>query len=68
MQAAKIVMALLCAAALLFLLRVLLALVKERNKVSSRAVEVYLAKFIPSKKRGELIVMNAENVKRKLPA
>jgi hypothetical protein len=63
----KIVMAVLCVSATRFLLGVLWALIRERNNTSSRAVEVYFAKFIPPKKRGELIVMNPETEKRKLP-
>jgi len=61
-------MAILCVGAVTFLLRVLVALVKEEKSLPTRAVQVYFAKFIPSKKqRGELIVMNPETAKRKLP-
>jgi hypothetical protein len=66
MDAIRLIFAMLCAAALIFLLRVLLALMMERNRVSSRVVEVYFARFVP-KKRGELILMNPETGKRKLP-
>jgi hypothetical protein len=41
-----------------FLLRILIALVKEGMSVPPRAVRVYLAKFNPSRQQGELIVMN----------
>jgi hypothetical protein len=67
MNITQIVMAVLCVGAVIFLLCVLRALVREKQSRSSRAVEVYFAKFIPPKRRGELIVMNPETGKRKVP-
>jgi hypothetical protein len=67
MNITRIVMAVLCVGGVSFLLGVLRALVRERKSVSSRAVKVYFAKFIPSKKRGELIVMDLETGGRRLP-
>ena len=57
----------LCVGAVVFLLRVLAALVKEGMSLPPRAVQVHLAKFNPSRKRGELIEMNSETHDRKGP-
>jgi hypothetical protein len=56
---------LLCAGAVIFMLRVLAALLRERKSLSPPALEVYFAKFNPVKRRGELIVMNSKNYVRK---
>jgi hypothetical protein len=53
--------------AVTFLLRVLFGFLKEIRHGSQRALTVYLAKFKPSKQRGELIVMNPDALNRKLP-
>jgi hypothetical protein len=66
MNIAQIAMAVLCAGAVSFLLRMLWALAQETKNMRSRAVEVYFARFIPPRKRGELIVMNPESGSRKL--
>jgi Putative beta-barrel porin-2, OmpL-like. bbp2 len=63
----RLALAVLCSSAVIFFLRCLKALVKEASSLPSSAVKVYFAKFYPSKKRGELIVMNPEILKRKLP-
>jgi hypothetical protein len=67
MSVIRIAVAVLCGGALIFFLRCLKALVKETKSLPPSAVKVYFAKFNPSKKRGELIVMNPEILKRKLP-
>ncbi len=60
-------MVVLCAGTVSFFVRVLVALVEERISSPPHTLQVYLAKFTP-RKQGELIVMNPEAVKRKLPA
>jgi len=65
--AMKLAVAVLCICGVRFLLRFLAALLKEQRNFPPPAIKVYLAKFNPSKKRGELIVMNPETRKRKLP-
>jgi Putative beta-barrel porin-2, OmpL-like. bbp2 len=64
----KVAVAVLCGGAIIFFLRVLIALVKELRIGPASAVKVYFAKFNPSsRKRGELIVMNSEILKGKPP-
>jgi hypothetical protein len=67
----------LCFAAVIFLLRVLVALVKEAMHMPPEPVKVYLARFYPSRfhrsrfalhERGELIVMTSEEQQRKFPS
>jgi hypothetical protein len=53
-------LAVLCVGAVAFLLRVLLAFVKEEVKSRPRDLKAYLAKFNPSHRHGELVVMNLE--------
>src|SRR5579872_3593906 len=53
-----------CAGAVVFMLRFLVALLKESNG-SQRPVRVYFARFSPAKRRGELIVMNSKSYMRK---
>jgi hypothetical protein len=57
----KLVFASLCAGAVVFMLRFLIALVREGKSLSPRPVKVYFAKFNPAKRRGELIFMNPKN-------
>ena len=57
----KLVFTLLCAGAVLFMLRVLSALLKERKGLPPRPLRVYFAKFNPVKRHGELIIMNSSN-------
>ena len=54
----RLALTLLCISAVIFLLRVVVALVKEWVSLSRGTVKVYVAKFNPSGRRGELIVMN----------
>jgi len=61
-------LAALCVSAVTFLLRVLVALVKEWVGLPPRTTKLYLAKFNPPRRRGELIVMNPELGKREFPA
>ena len=61
-------MAVLCVGAVSFLLRVLLALVKEALSPPPQALRVYLAKFNPRKRQGELIVITPEVAQRKFSA
>ena len=58
----KLVFTLLCASAVLFLLRFLAALLREEQSLSPPPIKAYLARFNPPKRRGELIVMNSKNV------
>jgi len=60
-------MAVLCVGAVIFLLRALVALMKEAMSPPPRPLKVHLAKFHPCKRQGELIVMNPEASKRKFP-
>jgi len=58
----------LCAAGVLFWLRFLAAVVKEtRGRQPGLVKAYYFAKFIPSQRRGEIIVMNPDAVKPKSP-
>ena len=57
----KLVFTFLCAGAVIFLLRFLVALLREGKSLSARPVRVYFAKFNPAKRRGELISMNPKN-------
>jgi len=61
----KLVLTLLCASAVVFMLRILAALLRERKSLSPQPMRVYFAKFNPVKRRGELIVMNFKNDVRK---
>jgi Putative beta-barrel porin-2, OmpL-like. bbp2 len=54
----KLIITLLCAGAATFMARFLWALMKEGKSLPTRAVKIYFAKFNPSKRRGELILMN----------
>jgi Putative beta-barrel porin-2, OmpL-like. bbp2 len=65
--AIRVAMLMLCAGAVTFWLRLLWAFLKEGKALQPRAVKIYFAKFTPSKKRGELIVMNPQTGSRKLP-
>jgi len=57
----KLVLAVLCAGAAAFMLRILSALLKERKRLAPQPLRVYFAKFSPIQRRGELIVMNSKN-------
>jgi hypothetical protein len=57
----KVVSASLCAGAVVFMLRFLVALLREEKSLSPRPVRVYFARFNPVKRRGELIFMNPKN-------
>jgi hypothetical protein len=61
----KLVFASLCVGAAVFMLRFLVALLREVRNLSQRPERVYFAKFNPSKRRGELMVMNPEARKSK---
>ena len=60
----KLIFTLLCAGAVLFMLRVLNALLEESKSLSRHPLRVYFAKFNPVKRRGELIIMNSKNYVR----
>ena len=62
----KLALALLCVGAVSFLLRVLVALVKEGTQVPPRAAKFYLARFKPSRP-GALVVMRPEVTERRFP-
>jgi hypothetical protein len=51
----------LCVGAVIFMLRILAALLTERKSLSPGTVRVYFAKFDPVKRPGELIIMNSKN-------
>jgi hypothetical protein len=57
----KLVFTALCAGAVLFMLRVLIALLGERKNLSLRPPTRYFAKFNPAKRSGELMIMNSKN-------
>jgi hypothetical protein len=63
----RVVMAVLCVGAVAFLLCVLVALVREWMRLTSRTEMFYLSKFNPSEARGELVVMNSEDIKSRFP-
>ena len=56
----KLIFGFLCAGAVIFFLRVLVALLEEWKNLSVRPVRAYFMKFNPAKRRGELIYMNSE--------
>jgi len=56
----KIALLILCICAVAFLLRVLAALVMEGMRVPPGGVTVHFAKFNPSRRSRQLIVMNPE--------
>jgi hypothetical protein len=62
----KLVFAIVCAGTVVFMLRFLVALVGERTHLPPR-MKLYFARFDPSRKHGELIVMNPEVRKYKFP-
>lgn len=57
MKITGMVMALVCAGSVTFLLTVLMALIREATSGPPSAVKALVTKFIPRRKRGELIVM-----------
>jgi hypothetical protein len=61
----KLVFTILCAGAVVFMLRFATALLKEARRRAPQSQTVYFAKFKPSMRRGELIVMNSKNDVRK---
>ena len=63
----KLVPIIVCATAVAFMMRFLIALLKEGKSQPPQRVKVHFAKFIPSKRRGELIVIKPEALQRKLP-
>ncbi len=73
----RVAMAVLCVAAVCFLLRVLAALVKEAMRLPPEPVKVYLAKFSPSRSHtsrsyafrqtGELVPMTSDAQQRNFP-
>ena len=62
----RVALALLCIGAVSFLLRVLVALVKEGIHVPPRTAKLYFARFKPSR-QGELVVMRPEIQRREFP-
>jgi hypothetical protein len=74
----KVVLTMLCVGAVIFLLRVLAAFVREAMHAPPVPVKLYLAKFYPSKasplrkisyrQRGELVIINAQSRISKLPS
>ena len=60
----KLAFALLCVAAVSFLLRVLCALLKETASRTHRPIPAFMAKFHPAR-QGELIVMHSSGLNRK---
>ncbi|MGO9126797.1 MAG: outer membrane beta-barrel protein [Terriglobales bacterium] len=56
----KSVFGVLCATAVIFMLRVLAALLQE-GKSQPQPMKVYFAKFNPVRRRGELIIMDTKN-------
>jgi hypothetical protein len=62
--AMRVALAILCIGAVAFLLYVLTALLNELTSLPSRAVRGHFAKFNPSRRRGQLVEMNAESKRR----
>jgi hypothetical protein len=60
----RVALAILCVGAVMFLLRVLTALVKEWMSSPPNGVRVHFTKFNPSLRRGELIEMKPVQVRR----
>jgi hypothetical protein len=58
----------LCIGAVAFLLRVLTAYVKEALRLPSGPVRAQLAKFNPSRRRGQLIEMSSEPQVARMPS
>jgi hypothetical protein len=56
-----------CVVAVIFLLRVLVGLLKEWMARAAQPGRMHVAKFYPSRKRGELIVIPVNPPKRQLP-
>jgi len=56
----RVALAMLCIGAAAFLLRVLIAFVKEGMQSRPGSVQVHFAKFKPSRRRGQLIEMSTE--------
>ena len=68
LNAMKLALMVLCVGAVVFLLRVLAALVQESKSPAPRAMKAYHAKFLPPRKRGELIQMTPDAVTRRFSA
>jgi|HubBroStandDraft_4_1064222.scaffolds.fasta_scaffold37945_3 hypothetical protein len=64
----KLVFTFLSGGAVVFMMRFLAALLKDRRSLSPRPTRVYFAKFNPVKGRGELIIMNSKNYVHKSAA
>ncbi len=60
----KVTLAVLCVGAVTFLLRVLLAFVRDGMMAAPQPWKGHMAKFNPPRRRGELIVMNLQGQKR----
>src|ERR1700758_600899 len=62
----RLAMLAVCLAASSFMVRVLAALLSEWTAPAPLSIKGYLARFVPSRKRGKLIMMNGEILKRKV--
>jgi hypothetical protein len=63
----RVVLAIVCIGAVMFLLRVLAALVKEWVRLHSSAVRAHSVMFKPAQRRGQIIEMTPVAEKRKAP-
>jgi hypothetical protein len=63
----RVALAVLCIGAVTFLLRVLVALVKDWMRLPPRTAKFYRARFNPSKQPGELIVVDPQAQQRGYP-
>lgn len=63
----RIALAVLCIGAVVFLLRVLVALVGEWTNLPYHKAEFYFARFNPSRRWGEVVVMPPAAQKREYP-
>jgi len=63
----RMALVVLCIGAVTFLLRVLVALIREAISKQTRDMQVYLAKFRPSIRRRKLTLMNPEAQERTSP-
>jgi hypothetical protein len=57
----RVALAVLCIGAVAFLLRVLMAVLKELTRLPSRAMRVHFAKFNPPRRRGQVVEMSLED-------
>jgi hypothetical protein len=63
----RIVLVVICVAAVIFLFRVLAALLREWMAPAAQPIRMHVAKFYPSRKRGELVAITVNPPQRQFP-